>query len=138
MKKILLLITALALIGCGSIIKDKTNFESDTKSDFKASKIDFKRFTDSSYILKPFDASKPMLIGKDTLVNVIIENHYRDRVHIVKDTIHKLDTQVIELSQKNKETDNTKLFLWIAGVIGFFLFLVVLVILWYINKKLTI
>jgi hypothetical protein len=138
MKKTLLLITALSFIGCGSVIKDKTNFESDTKSDFKASKIDFKRFTDSSYILKPFDASKPMLIGKDTLVNVIIENNYRDRWHIQKDTIHKLDTQVIELSQKNKETDNTKLFLGIAGVIGFFLFLVVLVILWYINKKLTI
>lgn len=135
MKKILLLITALALIGCGSVKKDKTSTEIDTKSDFKASKIDFKRFTDSSYILKPFDASKPMLIGKDTLVNVIIENHYKDRWHIQKDTIHKVDTQVIEIKDKHKESDNTTLFLGIAGIIALFLFLVVLVIIWYVNKK---
>ena len=138
MKKMLILITALALIGCGSLKKNKTNTEIDTKNDFKASKIDFKRFTDSSYILKPFDASKPMLIGKDTLVNVIIENHYRDRWHIQKDTIHKLDTQVIELKDKNVKRDNTSLFLGIAGIIALFLFLVVLVIIWYINKKLSL
>lgn len=138
MKKILLLITALVFIGCGSIKKDKQSFNSETTNDFKASKIDFKRFTDSSYILKPFDASKPMLIGKDTIYNVMIEQHYKDRVHIVKDTIHKLDTQVIELKDKNVKRDNTSLFLWIAGIIALFLFLLVLVILWYINKKLTI
>jgi hypothetical protein len=138
MKKILLLITALTLIGCGSLKKDKTSTEIDIKNDFKASTIDFKRFTDSSYILKPFDASKPMLIGKDTLFNVIIENHYRDRWHIQKDTIHKLDTQVIEIKDKNVQRDNTSLFLGIAGIIALFLFLVVLVIFWYINKKLSL
>jgi hypothetical protein len=138
MKQLLLLLTALAFIGCGSIKKNKTSLESETKSDLNASKIDYKRFRDSSFILKPFDASKPMLIGKDTIYNVMIEQHYKDRVHIVKDTIHKLDTQVIELKDKHKETDNTSLFLGIACIIGFFLFLVVLSILWYINKKLTI
>ena len=138
MKQLLLLLTALAFIGCGSITKDKTSLESETKSDLNASKIDYKRFRDSSFILKPFDASKPMLIGKDTIYNVMIEQHYKDRVHIVKDTIHKLDTQVIELKDKHKETDNTSLFLGIASIIGFFLFLVILAILWYINKKLTI
>lgn len=138
MKKTLILLTALALIGCGSLKKDKISTEIDTKNDFKASKIDFKRFIDSSYTLKPFDASKPMLIGKDTIYNVTIEQHYKDRVHIVRDTIHKLDTQVIKLKEKNKETDNTTLFLGIAGIIALFFFMLILVILWYINKKISL
>jgi hypothetical protein len=135
MKKITLLLIAISLLSCGSVKKDKTSIEIESKSDFKASKIDLKRFRDSSFILRPFDATKPMLIGKDTIVNVMIENHYRDRWHIQKDTIHKLDTQIVEIKDKHKETDNTTLFLGIAGIIALFLFLVVLVIIWYINKK---
>jgi hypothetical protein len=135
MKKITLLLIAISLLSCGSVKKDKTSIEIESKSDFNASKIDLKRFRDSSFILRPFDATKPMLIGKDTIVNVMIENHYRDRWHIQKDTIHKLDTQIVEIKDKHKETDNTTLFLGIAGIIALFLFLVVLVIIWYINKK---
>ena len=135
MKKLTLLLIAISLLSCGSVKKDKTSIEIESKSDFKASKIDLKRFRDSSFILRPFDATKPMLIGKDTIVNVMIENHYRDRWHIQKDTIHKLDTQIVEIKDKHKETDNTTLFLGIAGIIALFLFLVVLVIIWYINKK---
>ena len=137
MKKLTLLLIAISLLSCGSIKKDKTSIETESKSDFNASKIDLKRFRDSSFILRPFDATKPMLIGKDTIVNVMIENHYRDRWHIQKDTIHKLDTQIVEIKDKHKETDNTTLFLGIAGIIALFLFLVVLVILWYINKKIS-
>jgi len=135
MKKLTLLLIAISLLSCGSVKKDKTSIEIESKSDFNASKIDLKRFRDSSFILRPFDATKPMLIGKDTIVNVMIENHYRDRWHIQKDTIHKLDTQIVEIKDKHKETDNTTLFLGIAGIIALFLFLVVLVIIWYINKK---
>lgn len=92
MKKLLIL--SLLLVSCGTIKKNKEQITS--KSDFNASTIDFKRFRDSSFIIKPFDASKPMLIGKDTIVNVIIENHYRDRVQVVKDTIHKVDVVEVE------------------------------------------
>ena len=129
MKKLLIL--SLLLVSCGTIKKNKE--ETITKSDFNASKLDFKRFRDSSFILKPFDASKPMLIGKDTIVNVMIENHYRDRIHVVKDTIHKVD--IVEVEKKNKETDNSKVYLYLFGFGFFFIFLLILVILWYISKK---
>lgn len=129
MKKLLIL--SLLLIGCGSIKKNKEEIK--TKSDFNASKIDYKRFRDSSFILKPFDASRPMIIGKDTIVNVMIENHYRDRLQVIKDTIHKVD--VVEIEKKDKQTDNSKVYLYLFGFgFGFFA-LIVLVILWYISKK---
>ena len=131
MKKLLIL--SLLLVSCGTIKKNKE--QTTSKSDFNASTIDFKRFRDSSFIIKPFDASKPMLIGKDTIVNMIIENHYRDRVQVVKDTIHKVD--VVEIEKKDKYTDNTKVYLYLFGLgFGFFA-LIILVILWYISKRLA-
>jgi hypothetical protein len=136
MKKTLILLTAFSLFGCGSLKKQKESIEIESKNDLNASKIDYKRFRDSSFILKPFDATRPMLIGNDTLVNVIVENHYRDRVQIVKDTIHKTDTQIVEVETKHKEKDNTKLLLGVAGIIAFFLFVVILVIIWYFNSQL--
>jgi hypothetical protein len=136
MKKTLILLTAFSLFGCGSLKKQKESIEIESKNDFNASKIDYKRFRDSSFIFKPFDASKPMLLGRDTLVNVIVENHYRDRVQIVKDTIHKTDTQIVEVEKMQKEKDNTKLLLGVAGIIAFFLFVVILVIIWYFNAQL--
>ena len=136
MKKTLILLTAFSFFGCGSLKKQKESIEIQSKNDLNASKIDYKRFRDSSFILKPFDASKPMLLGRDTLVNVIVENHYRDRVQILKDTIHKTDTQIVEVEKMNKEKDNTKLLLGIAGIIALFLFVVILVIIWYFNAQL--
>lgn len=131
MKKTLVILTSFLLLGCGSVKKDKE--EINTKTDLNAYKIDYKRFRDSSFILRPFDASKPMLIGKDTIVNVMIENHYRDRVQVIKDTIHKID--VVEIEKKEKETDNSKLYLYLFGFgFGFFAF-IILIILWYISKK---
>jgi hypothetical protein len=128
MKKLLIL--SLLLVSCGTIQKNKE--QTTSKSDFNASKIDYKRFRDSSFILRPFDASKPMLIGKDTIVNVMIENHYRDRIHVVKDTIHKVD--VVEVEKKNKETDNSKVYLYLFGFGFGFLALIILIILFRIAK----
>ena len=128
MKKLLIL--SLLFFSCGTIQKNKE--QTTSKSDFNASTIDFKRYRDSSFIIKPFDASKPMLIGKDTIVNVMIENHYRDRVQVVKDTIHKVD--VVEVEKKNKETDNSKVYLYLFGFGFGFLALIILIILFRIAK----
>ena len=131
MKKLLIL--SLLLISCRTIKNKKE--ETTSKSDFNASTIDFKRYRDSSFIIKPFDASKPMLIGKDTIVNVMIENHYRDRVQVIKDTIHKVD--VVEIEKKNKETDNSKVYLYLFGFGFGFLALIIIIILWYLSKKIN-
>lgn len=131
MKKLLIL--SLLFFSCGTIQKNKE--QTTSKSDFNASTIDFKRYRDSSFIIKPFDASKPMLIGKDTIVNVMIENHYRDRIQVVKDTIHKVD--VVEIEKKDKQTDNSKVYLYLFGFgFGFFA-LIILVILWWFSRKLN-
>jgi hypothetical protein len=136
MKKVTFILTIFLAVSCGSLKKQKESIEIESKNDLNASKIDYKRFRDSSFILKPFDATRPMIIGKDTIVNTIIENHYRTAVQIVKDTIHKTDTQIVEVETKHKEKDNTNLLLGIAGIIAFFLFVVILVIIWYFNSQL--
>ena len=136
MKIIPIILMNFVLIGCGSLKKDKTNTDIETKSNLNASKLDYKRFRDSSFIIRPFDASKPMLIGKDTVVNVIIENHYKDRVHVVKDTVVKKDTQVIEIKDKKVERDNTKLILGVSAIIALFFLIIIFVLIWWIGKKL--
>lgn len=135
MKKITFILTIFLVVSCGSLKKQKESIEIETKNDFNTSKIDYKRFRDSSFVFKPFDATRPMIIGKDTIVNTIIENHYTDRVQIVKDTIHKTETQIVEVEKMQKEKDNTKLLLGIAGIIAFFLFVVILVIIFYFNAQ---
>lgn len=138
MKKTLIILTAFAITSCGTIKKNKQSVTDTQKNDLNASKIDYKRFRDSSFILKPFDATRPMIIGKDTIVNTIIENHYRDRVHIVKDTIHKTDTKIVEVESKVKETDNTKVYLYLIGFGFFFIALIVIVCFWIISRKFSI
>jgi hypothetical protein len=138
MKKTLIIITAFSLLSCGSMKKDTTSTETESKTDLNASKTDKSTEVGGSFILRPFNPSKPIINGKDTIYNATIEKHYYTKDRIVKDTISKREEQTTDIDTKNVERDNTKLFLGIAGIIAFFLFLIVLVILWYINKKLTI
>jgi uncharacterized membrane protein len=118
--------------------KDKSSTETESKTYLNASKTDKSKEAGGSFILRPFNPSKPIINGKDTIYNATIEKHYYTKDRIVKDTVAKKETVETDIDTKNVERDNTTLFLGIAGVICFFLFLIVLVILWYINKKLTI
>jgi hypothetical protein len=119
--------------------KDKSSTETESKTDLNASTTDKSTEVGGSFILRPFNPSKPIIVnGKDSIQNAIIEKHYYTKDRIVKDTISKMETVEADIDTKNVERDNTKLILGIAGIIAFFLFLIVLVILWYINKKLTI
>ena len=138
MKKTLILITAFILLSCGSMKKDTTSTETETKTYLNASKTDKSKEAGGSFILRPFNPSKPIINGKDTIYNATIEKHYYTKDRIVKDTISKMETVETDIDTKNVERDNTKLILGIAGVITFFLFMFILVILWYINKKITI
>jgi uncharacterized membrane protein len=118
--------------------KDKSSEETESKTDLNASTTDKSNEVGGSFILRPFNHQKPIINGKDTIYNATIEKHYYTKDRIVKDTISKKEEAKTDIDTKNVERDNTTLFLGIAGVICFFLFLIVLVILWYINKKLTI
>ena len=136
MKKILILFTALSLIGCGTIKKNKQQESSKQTNDFKGSKFDFNRSFDSSFTLRPFDASKAMIVGKDTIYNTIIERHYKDRIQVIKDTIHKVDVVEVEKQSKIKETDNSKVYFYLFGFGFGFLALIILVAMWHISKRL--
>jgi uncharacterized protein YceK len=50
MKKLTLLLIAIILLSCGSVKKDKTSIEIESKSDFKASKIDKSNEVGGSFI----------------------------------------------------------------------------------------
>lgn len=133
MKKII--VTCFLVASCGSITKDKQSIKEEVIVKENASKYDFKRYKDSSFTLRPFDASKPMIYGKDTLVNMVIENIYRDRVHIVKDTIEKTNVKVYQVESKNKVVDNSKVYLYAFGFGFFFIALIVIVCFYIISKK---
>ena len=138
MKKTLILLTAFSLLSCGSMKKDTTSTETESKTDLNASTTDKSTEVGGSFILRPFNPQKPIINGKDTIYNATIEKHYYTKDRIVKDTVAKKETVKTDIDTKQVERDNTKLILGFAGIIAFFLFLIVLVILWYINKKLTI
>ena len=120
MKKLLILITAFSLIGCGVVKKDKQSTEVKTKSDLNGSKTDKLHEVGGSVILRPFNPDKGIIYGKDTIYNATIEKHYYDRTKVVFDTIEKKETQVIEIDSKQKETDNTAIydkFMWLIIIL---------------------
>ena len=120
MKKLLILITVFTFISCGVIKKDKRSVNTETTSDLNASKTDKSHEVGGSVILRPFDPTKGIVYGKDTIYNATIETHYYDRVKVVTDTIHKRETQVIEVDIKQKETDNTAIynkFMWLIIIL---------------------
>ena len=133
MKKLLIILTSLSLFGCGIIKKDKQRSETETKSVLNASKTDKTHEIGGSIILRPFNPEKGIVYGKDTIYNATIEKHYYDRTKVVVDTIHKTQTQVIEVESKHKETDNTAIY------DKFFLLIIILFVIWlafsYFNKK---
>jgi hypothetical protein len=133
MKKTLILLTAFSLFSCGSMKKDTTSTETESKIDLNASTTDKSSEVGGSFILRPFNPQKPIINGKDTIYNATIEKHYYTKDRIVKDTISKKEEQKTDIDTKQVERDNTTLFLGIAGVICLFLFVLVIAFFWYIN-----
>jgi ATP-dependent Zn protease len=134
MKKTLILLTAFSLLSCGTMKKniDKEETETEIKTESN-SVLDYEK---ESYTLEPVNLERPILVGG--------KEYHNTKIIYAKDKGTETKQEVAEVKQetetlhKEVERDNTTLFLGIAGVICFFLFIIVLVILWYINKKLTI
>lgn len=134
MKKTLILLTAFSLLSCGTMKKniDKEETETEIKTESN-SVLDYEK---ESYTLEPVNLDRPILVGGKEYHNTKII-YAKDKGTETKQDVAEVK-QETETLNKEVERDNTTLFLGIAGVICFFLFLIVLVILWYINKKLTI
>lgn len=123
-KKTLILITTFSLLSCGTMKKDTTSTETESKTDLNASTTDKSNEVGGSFILRPFNPSKPIINGKDTIYNATIEKHYYTKDRIVKDTISKKEEQTTDIDTKNVERDNTELFRGIAR--EFFILLAIL------------
>ena len=125
MKNKLLLVTAILFIGCGTT--KKTSEETEIKKDSLYNKDKEFTLSTGNFTLKPFDPQKPMIIGKDTIVNTIIENHYRTEVIKEKDNgVVKVD---LKQEKQSKEVDYSNL-LNIAFKYILYLILILLLAMW--------
>ena len=125
MKNKLLLLTAILFIGCGTT--KKTSEETEIKKDSLYNKDKEFTLSTGNFTLKPFDPQKPMIIGKDTIVNTIIENHYRTEVIKEKDNgVVKVD---LKQEKQSKEVDYSNL-LNIAFKYILYLILILLIAMW--------
>ena len=125
MKKTALILTAILFIGCGTT--KKTSEETEIKKDSLYNKDKEFTLSTGNFTLKPFDPQKPMIIGKDTIVNTIIENHYRTEVIKEKDNgVVKVD---LKQEKQSKEVDYSNL-LNIAFKYILYLILILLIAMW--------
>ena len=155
MKKTLILLTAILLIGCGTIKKDKQQTDIKTEIDStkkttsetntegsKETKINYKANT---FTFTPFDAGTPYfvdgkeykggtLVIKDESKDEFTIEQYKQKVFELSEEIARLKKEYLE-SKNDKETDNSKVYLYLFGFgFGFFA-LIILVILWWFSKK---
>ena len=157
MKKTLILLTALSLIGCGTIKKDKQQTDIKTEIDStkkitsetntegsKETKINYKANT---FTFTPFDAGTPYFVdGKEYKGGtLVIKNESKDetileqlkaqnKLLIEQNAKYK---QELEESKKVKETDNSKVYLYLFGFGFGFLSLIILIAMWYMSKRLS-
>lgn len=140
MKKIIVLLVFF-FISCGSIKKNKEHFELDSETS-STEQTNISRWINSnSYTLEPVDLTKPILLNKngktDTLYNTKVVYNNTKTKEIIHDSIGKKGHTKIEADSKIKETDNTKLFLGIFGIVILLIFLCFVFAIVYIGNKLT-
>lgn len=140
MKKLIVLLVFF-FISCGSIKKNKEHFELDSETS-STKQTNISRWVNSnSYTLEPVDLTKPILLNKngktDTLYNTKVIYNNTNTKEIIHDSIGKKGHTKIEADSKIKETDNTKLFLGIFGIVILLIFLCFVFAIVYIGNKLT-
>jgi hypothetical protein len=156
MKKLLILITSLTLIGCGSVKKQKESTEVKTEIDStsktsketqiegsKETKINYKANT---FIFEPFDSTTPYFVdGKEYKGGtLVIKNESKDETileqlkaqnKLLIEQNAKYEQELKE-SKKVKETDNTAVYDSFFRYFFLFLLIVILVAMWYMSKRL--
>lgn len=127
------LLLLLFLTSCGTI--KKSFEETEIKKDSLYNKDKEFSLSTGNFTLKPFNPDKPMIIGKDTIVNTIIENHYRTEVIKEKDNgVIKVDLKQEKQSKEVDYSETIKIvanrFIWLIGI----LFVLMFVLNWIKNK----
>ena len=136
MKKTILILTAILLIGCSTVKKASTETDLKTESE-KNTEIDATKFS-NSFTLEPVDLSKPILLGKDTIYNTrVIYNSSKEVIKEKSNEVNKSDLkQDIDTKEKDYSEVIEKLanrFILLIGIL-----FVIYFILSYIKSKIPL
>lgn len=136
MKKTILILTAILLIGCGSVKKSSTETDLKTESE-KNTEIDATKFS-NSFTLEPVDLSKPILLGKDTIYNTRVI--YNNSKEVIKEKSNEVNKSYLKQDIEIKEKDYSQVIETLANrfilLIG--ILFVLYLILSYIKSKTTL
>ena len=136
MKKTILILTAILLIGCSTVKKASTETDLKTESE-KNTEIDATKFS-NSFTLEPVDLSKPILLGKDTIYNTRVI--YNNSKEVIKEKSNEVNKSDLKQDIDTKEKDYSQVietlankFIWLTGILFVLYF-----ILSYIKSKTTL
>jgi hypothetical protein len=126
MKKTLITLTAITLVSCGSITKNKksTEIESEKTTDTRTNTL-ITENTDS-YTISPADLTQPITFGGKTYTNTIIKYQKANKVTEVDENKKVAEKVEIKETTKDKETNYTNLILIVCGMF-IFMFIILLV-----------
>ena len=120
MKKTILILTAILLIGCSTVKKASTETDLKTESE-KNTEIDATKFS-NSFTLEPVDLSKPILLGKDTIYNTRVI--YNNSKEVIKEKSNEVNKSDLKQDIETKEKDYSQVietlankFIWLIGIL---------------------
>ena len=126
MKKIILIISAILLVSCGSVKKSSTETEIKTESK-KNTEIDATKFS-NSFTLEPVNLDKPILLGKDTIYNTRVI--YNNSKEVIKEKSNEVNKSDLKQDIDTKEKDYSEVIETLAN--RFILLIGILFVLYFI------
>jgi len=101
MKKTILILTAILLIGCSTVKKSSTETDLKTESE-KNTEIDATKFS-NNFSIEPVDLDRPILIGGKEFHNAKITNNYTKE--IIKEKSNEVNKSDLKQDIDTKEKD---------------------------------
>ena len=136
MKKTILILTAILLIGCSTVKKASTETDLKTESE-KNTEIDATKFS-NNFSIEPIDLDRPILIAGKEFHNAKITNNYTKE--IIKEKSNEVNKSDLKQDIDTKEKDYSVVietlankFIWLIGILFVLYF-----ILNYIKSKTTL
>lgn len=120
MKNKLLILTAILLVGCGSVKKSSTETDLKTESE-NNTEINATKFS-NNFSIEPVDLDRPILIGGKEFHNAKITNNYTKE--IIKEKSNEVNKSDLKQDIDTKEKDYSIVietlankFIWLIGIL---------------------